>query len=152
MKKLDWRILVLAGLAVLAVLASFFSPALVVSTAVCFWGILGFMAWERWLVFQEKKTWHEQVEPLEKSIREKDRELAELRAQLIKTEKVRNAPPVDLPEKRLLDLAGSLRTKTTLQTKPGEASVQTIDEVPPEIRAWILERLNSTHTKPNDKK
>lgn len=146
MKKLDWNILVLAGLAVLAVLASLFSPTLVVSTAVCFIGILGFWAWGRWLEFRDKQEIRDAVTPLEKQLEAQKQELAVLQSKLADAEtKLKNAqselPPV---EKRLFEMAEKLRTKTIVQTKNGtETTTTTTDEVPGKVCEFIVEQLKS---------
>lgn len=143
MKKSDWRVPVLIGIAAVAVIASFFSPTLVVSLSVCFLGILIYLSWDKWLDAREKNELREKMEPLEKSIASKDREIAELRGNLNELEtKLKNIKPEPLPaEKRLFDLAEKLRTKTILQTETNKPAVQTTDEVPAEVRDFIIKNF-----------
>lgn len=154
MNKLHWIfpisifLFFIVGLLFAHKLTSDFVPflvATVVCLAVCFLGILGLAGWQHWLDFSSKKELQKELEMLGKAIEANTSGLTELRGKLAEAEgKLKNqkqAAPPEL-EKRLLDLAEKLRTKTSRESQnEDKISTTTTDEVPKEVRDFILEQL-----------
>lgn len=143
-----FTLLLLASAAVLPFLSSDtarfalapFSIAGVISAAVCFLGILGLMAWEKWLESQAEKVLQEKTDQLKDEIKAQNLKIINLKSELEKAKSERNLPETIL--RRLLDVAEKLRIKTIEEDIQGnQITRKTREEVPPDIRNLIDEQF-----------
>lgn len=121
-----------------------FAVAVAMGAALCFLGTLALIGWQEWLDFQHRKNMQEHLGLLqEETLAKYELQIADLKHKLQKAEnKLDKLKPTARPdEERLLSFAEKLRTKTTLQTERNKPTVHTTDEVPAEVRDFIIKNF-----------
>lgn len=113
--------------------------AMAACSTLCFLGLLGLVAWQQYLESKLAGKAEKQIESLRDQCKRLDNQLKSMTGQVEEMRKKKTE--VISKEKRLLELAEKLRTKTTVQTEKDKPAVQTTDEVPAAILNLIIENF-----------
>jgi len=119
-----------------------FMPVLI-SVLICLTiGLMSIFALEGWSLWlnhlQVKKSMATDLEQ-KQALENLDKEVKELKNKVANMGTSKTETPS--PEKPWFDLASNLKTKTTRELKNGEVVVNTIEEVPSEIRQFIIQNF-----------
>jgi hypothetical protein len=119
-----------------------FYGIVVESGTICFLGILGLFAWLEYMDSKKSVDAKNNMADLKNELGNLQEKIKRLSADVeqLKSNSVKIEPP---PEKRLMDIAEKLRTKSTREVKPNEPIREILDEVPPEILKEILVQLKT---------